>query len=151
MLISGVNKDSSSNVLAMLKRILRLILSMLGINLDSLLGEDNNPLAAYTVSLDANGIDPATISYKTTPDFTYNATTGYYEAEVLSGECITIVVTKTAENKNVSVQWTPNPNDESYTVNWQPFVTLGTQKTSWSAVWYVDGITADTTITITSD
>ncbi|MBQ6065940.1 MAG: hypothetical protein IJK89_03885 [Clostridia bacterium] len=151
VLISGVNKDSSSGVLATLKRILRLILGLLGINLDSLLGEDNNPLAAYTVTLDASAIDLTSVSYKTTPEFKYNAETGNYEVEVLNGECITIVVTKTREDKNVSVQWTPNNSDEAYSVNWQSFVSLGDQKTSWSAVWYVDGIAADTAITITSD
>ena len=150
VLISGVNEASSSNVLAMLKRILRLLLGLLGINLDGLLGEDNNPLAAYTVTLDATGVDSGLATYTTNPKFTYNNETGNYEAEVLSGECITIVTNKKKESTNVSVTWTPREGTEPYNASWQSYYNLETQKTTWSAVWYVDGITADTTITITA-
>ena len=148
VLISGVNKDSSSGILAMFKRILRLLLGLLGINLDSLLGE-NNPLAAYTVTLD-NRVAADGITVDTNPAFTYNAESGNYEAEVLSGECITIVVSSTTENPNVRVTWTPrDDNAGDYTVNWQSYYDFNTKKTTWKAVWYVDGISADTAITIT--
>lgn len=148
VLVSGVNKDSSSGILAMLKRILRLLLGLLGINLDSLLGEENNPLAAYTVSLDPN-ISTNAVTYKTNPEFKYNAETGKYEAEVLSGEGITIAVTKTRENQDVIVKWTPgNETGLDYDVNWQSYYDFSTQQTTWSAVYYVDGITANTAISI---
>lgn len=150
VLISGVNKDSSSGVLAMLKRILRLLLGLLGINLDSLLGEENNPLAAYTVSLNAN-ITAGGVTYQTNPAFKYNNDTGKYEAEVLNGECITVIVTKQSENQNVSVTWEPKGEDAGdYSVNWQSYYDFNTQKTTWSAVWYVDNISANTTINITT-
>lgn len=149
--ISGVNQDSSSNVFSMLKRILRLLLGLLGINLDSLLGEENNPLAAYTVSLDPN-ITAGGVSYTTNPEFKYNSATGKYEVEALSGECVTVVVTKTRENQNVTVTWTPREEDaEPYAVNWQAYYDFDIQKTTWSAVWYIDNIHANTTITITAN
>ena len=150
VLISGVNKDSSSGVLAMLKRILRMLLGLLGINLDSLLGEENNPLAAYTVTLNAN-VSAGGVTYQTNPEFKYNNETGKYEAEVLNGECITVIVTKTSEAQNVSVTWEPRDEDaEDYSVNWQSYYDFNTQKTTWSAIWYVDNISANTTITITA-
>ena len=152
VLISGVNKDSNSGVLAMLKRILRLILGMLGINLDSLIGEENNPLAAYTVTLNTS-ISAGGVTYTTNPEFKYNSETGNYEAEVLNGECVTIVVTKQSENQSVVVDWS-NRDPESYNtsdVQWQAYYDFGTQRTTWSAVWYVDGISSNTTITITAN
>ena len=150
VLISGVNKDSSSGILAMLKRILRLLLSLLGINLDSMLGEDKNPLAAYTVTINED-INASGVTYTSNPEFKYNAETGNVDTEVLSGECVTIVVTKTRENQNVNVTWTPNANEESYDVHWEAYYDLKTQKTTWKAVWYIDGISADTAITITAN
>ena len=147
--ISGVNKDSSSGILAMLKRILRLLLSMLGLNLDSLFGEENNPLAAYTVSLDPS-INSAGVSYKITPEFTYSNTSGKWETEVLKGEGVTLVVTKANPDQNVRVVWNPGNETGTYTVNWQAYYDLATQKTTYSAVYYIDNISADTTITITA-
>ena len=150
VMVSGVNKDSSSGVLAMLKRILRLLLGLLGINLDSLLGEENNPLAAYTVTLNAN-VASVGVNYQTNPQFKYNNETGKYEAELLKGECVTVIVTKTSENQNVSVTWDPKADDtETYNVNWQSYYDFNTQKTTWSAVWYIDNISANTTITISA-
>ena len=150
VLISGVTKDSTSGILATLKRILRLLLGLLGINLDSLLGEENNPLTAYTVSLDAN-LGSNDVTYKTNVEFKYNSETGRYEAEVLKGEGVTIAVTKTQENKTVNVSWTPKADNDDYSVNWQSFYDFSTQKTTWTAVYYVDNINANTAITITSD
>ena len=151
VLISGVNKDSSSGVLAMLKRILRLLLGLLGINLDSVLGEDNNPLAAYTVTMNEN-ISANGVTYTSNPEFKYNSESGNYETEVLSGECVTIVVTKTRENQNVSVSWEPGEEGgEDYSVNWQAYYDINTQKTTWKAIWYIDGISADTTVSITAN
>ena len=140
----------------MFKRILRLLLGMLGINLDGLLGEDNNPLAAYTVTLDPQ-VSAIGVSYKTNPEFKYNSETGRYEVEVLNGECITIVVTKTTENQPAKVTWQyTDANGElvtvnNYAVNWESFYDFSTQKTTWSAVWYVDSICANTDITITAN
>ena len=147
--ISGVNKDSSSGILATLKRILRLLLNMLGINLGSLLGEDNNPLAAYTVSLDPN-ITASGVTYKVSPEFTYNNNTGKWETELLNGEGVTLVVTKSNPDQNVRVIWTPGNENGDYTVNWQAYYDLSTQKTTYSAIYYIDNITANTAITITA-
>ena len=151
VLISGVNNESSSGVMAMFKRILRLLLGLLGINLDNILGEDNNPLAAYTITLNTN-INAIGVTYKTTPEFKYNSETGHYEAEVLSGECVTIVVTKPTEATNVVVDWTGR-DPASYSpdkINWQAYYDVATQKTTWSAVWYVDSITSNIDISITA-
>ena len=148
--ISGVNKDSSSGILATLKRILRLLLGLLGLNLDSLLGEENNPLAAYTVSLDPS-ITAAGVTYKISPEFTYNNSTGKWETEVLKGEGVTLVVTKANLDQNVRVIWTPGNENGTYTVNWQAYYDLSTQKTTYSAIYYIDNISANTTITITAN
>ena len=155
VLISGVNKESSSGVLAMLKRILRMLLGLLGINLDGLLGEGSNPLAAYTVSLQEN-ISAYGVSYSVSPKLTFNSNSGKYETEVLNGEGVSIVVTKEKENQVVNVSWQyKDANGETVTVNnyavsWQSFIDVKTNKTLWSAVWYIDGIGADTEITITA-
>ncbi len=149
VMISGVNKDSSSGILAMFKRILRLLLGLFGINLDGILGEDNNPLAAYTITLNTDV--PATgVTYTTNPEFKYNSATGKYEAEVLGGECVTLVVTKSEETQNVTVDWTGKDPDayRPEDIQWQAYYNFNTQKTTWSAVWYIDGIGQDTTITI---
>ena len=151
VLISGVNTESSSGVLAKLKRILRLILSMLGINLGSLLGEENNPLAAYTVTLTTNISAASGVTYKISPEFTFNSATGKKETEVLSGESIMIAVTKTRENQTVNVTWTPKADPDPYVVNWQAYYDIDTGRTTWVAVWYVDGIVSDTAITITAN
>ena len=148
--ISGVNKDSSSGILATLKRILRLLLGLLGLNLDSLLGEENNPLAAYTVTLDPN-ISAAGVTYKVTPDFTYSNDSGKWETEVLKGEGVTLAITKTAENQNIAVTWDPGNENGDYTVNWQAYYDLSTQKTTWTAVYYIDNITANTSIKIVAN
>ena len=146
VLISGVNKESSSGILAIFKRILRLLLGLLGIDLGEMLGEDKNPLASYTVTLNDN-LNGTGISYTTNHKFAVNAETGNNETEVLKDECVMIVVTKQRENQNVNVTWTPREN-EDYTVNWQAYYDAKTQKTTWQAVWYIDGINADTTIKI---
>lgn len=157
VLISGVNQDSSSGILATLKRILRLILGLLGIKLDGLLGEGSNPLAAYTVSLDATAADSDGITYTANPEFKYNNESGNYEAEVLNGECITIVLKTTREefaNPNrTRVTWVKADEPDKiygndYTVSWQAYYDLKNDRTYWTAVWYIDGINCDTAIKI---
>lgn len=156
VLISGVNKDSTSGVLAMLKRILRLLLGLLGINLDDLLGEDLNPLAAHTITLNAD-VDTTFATYTTDPAFNYNASSGNYEAEILSGECVSVVISTTKQeltNPNLHpVTWTKASEPDKlygmdYNISWQAYYDIDSSKTYWTAIWYVDGLTSDATINI---
>lgn len=140
VLVSGVQEESNVGVMAFLKRILRLILSFLGIELDIL----DSLVAYYTVSIDASEADGVTydVIRSSTDELTPS------EFNVTSGEGITIVVTKKDLAQDVKVIWTPGNEMGTYETNWVLDYDTMTGEVSYVAVFNIDNITADTRIII---
>ncbi len=140
VIVSGVQEESNVGIMAFLKRILRLILSFLGIELDIL----DSLVAYYTVSIDASAADGVTydVIRSSTDELTPS------EFNITSGEGITIVVTKKDPTQDVQVIWTPGNEMGTYETNWMLDYDTVTGEVSYVAVFNIDNITADTRIII---
>ena len=141
VIVSGVQEEGTVGIMAMFKRIIRLILDFLGIKLDFL--EDLT--AYYNVKIDgAQAPDGVTyqIIRSTTDDITPS------EFTVTSGDGISIVVTKQSLDQVVRVTWNPGNETGTYQTQWIPSYDHITGKTSYSAIYNVDNITADTVVAI---
>lgn len=140
VMVSGVQEESSVGIMSFLKRILRLILNFLGIELDIL----DSMVAYYTVSIDASEADGVTydVIRSSTDELTPS------EFNITSGEGITIVVTKKDPMQDVRVIWTPGNEMGTYETNWVVDYNTMTGEVSYVAVFNIDNITADTRIII---
>lgn len=141
VIVSGVQEEGTVGIMAMFKRIIRLILDFLGIKLDFL--EDLT--AYYNVKIDgAQAPDGVTyqIIRSTTDDITPS------EFTVTGGDGISIVVTKQSLDQVVRVTWNPGNETGTYQTQWIPSYDHITGKTSYSAIYNVDNITADTVVAI---
>lgn len=140
IIVSGVQEESSVGVMAFLKRILRLILNLFGIQLDIL----DSITAYYNVDIDASQADGVTyqVIRSTEDELTPSSFT------VTSGEGVTIVVTKKDPEQNVNVMWTPGNELGTYQTNWVIDYNTVTGEASYVAVYNIDNITADTKVVI---
>ncbi len=140
VIVSGVQESDSVGIMATLKRILRLILNLLGIKLDIL----DSLTAVYTVTIDAGSADGVTYDVIRSSSDELTPT----EFEVMSGDGITIVVTKKDINQNVNVFWDPGNELGTYQTNWVLDYNTITGEITYSAIYNIDNITADTHIVI---
>lgn len=141
IIVDGIQEEGNLGLLAMFKRIIRLILDFLGIQLDFL--EDIT--AYFNVKIDGAQV-PDGVTYQVIRSTTTDATPS--EFTVGSGDGVTIIVTKTSADQNVTVMWTPGNEFGTYETAWIPSYDHITGKTIYSAVYNIDNISADTTVTI---
>lgn len=141
VIVSGIQKEGNVGIISMLKRILRLILDFLGIHLDFV--EDIT--AYYNVKVDGAQA-PDGVTYQVIRSTTTDAAPS--EFTVTGGDGISIIVTKDSIDREVTVMWTPGNETGTYQTEWIPSYDHITGKTSYSAIYNVDNITADTVVTI---
>jgi len=141
VIVSGVQKEGNVGILSMLKRIIRLILDFLGIHLDFI--EDIT--AYYNVKVDGAQA-PDGVTYQVIRSTTTDAAPS--EFTVTGGDGISIIVTKDSIDREVTVMWTPGNETGTYQTEWIPSYDHITGKTSYSAIYNVDNISADTVVTI---
>lgn len=140
IIVSGVQEESSAGIMAFLKRVLRLILDFLGIKIDAI----DSITAYYNVNIDASEADG--ITYEVIRSSSDELTPSSFT--VTSGEGVTIVVTKKDPTQDVSVSWNPGNELGTYQTIWQLDYNTITGEVTYSAVYNIDNITADTTIII---
>ena len=141
IIVSGIQEEGNVGLLAMFKRILRLILDFLGIKLDFI--EDIT--AYYNVKVDGDQA-PDGVTYQVIRSTTTDPAPS--EFTVGGGDGISIVVTKQSIDQDVRVMWTPGNETGTYQTEWIPSYDHLTGKTSYSAIYNVDNISADTVVTI---
>ncbi len=141
IIVSGVQEESSVGIMAIFKRIIRLILDFLGIKLDFV-----DSLTAYhTVTIDGAQA-PDGVTYKVIRSTSDDVTPS--EFNVTGGDGISLVVTKKSLNQTVNVFWTPGNEVGVYQTEWKPAYNNITGETTYSAVFNIDNISADTTVVI---
>ncbi len=138
--VSGIQEEDSVGIMAMFKRILRLILDFLGIKIDLL----DSITAYHTITIDASEADGVTYNVIRSTDEELTPS----EFTVTSGDGITIVVTKKSLDQDVKVIWTPGNELGTYQTNWVIDYNTFTGEATYSAVYNIDNITADTKIII---
>ncbi|MBO5395547.1 MAG: hypothetical protein J6A97_01570 [Clostridia bacterium] len=141
VIVSGVQEEGTVGILSMLKRILRLILDFLGIHLDFV----DDITAYYNVKVDGAQA-PDGVTYQVIRSTTTDAAPS--EFTVTGGDGISIIVTKDSIDREVTVMWTPGNETGTYQTEWIPSYDHITGKTSYSAIYNVDNISADTVVTI---
>ncbi len=141
IIVDGLQEESNVGIMAMFKRIIRLILDFLGIKLDIL----ESITAYYTVKIDAAQL-PEDVTYEvvrsTNEDYTPS------EFTVTTGDGISIVVTKTNPDTEINVMWTPGNELGTYETEWHAKLNSVTGKVTYTAVYNIDNISADTTIVL---
>lgn len=144
IMVDGVKEESQSGILAKLKRILRLILHALGINISFL----EDMVASYNVNI-TNNLAASGVYYQlTTPGEDGKVTAA--SLQVMSGEGVALKIVKPSEDTPVTVVWTPgNEDGTAYRIgSYECEFSKVTGEYTWTATYYIDNITADTTITI---
>ena len=141
IIVDGIQEESNVGLMAMLKRIVRLILDFLGIQIDFL----DSFTQYYTVTVDDSNA-PEGVSYQvirsTTQEFTPS------EFTLTTGDGITVVVTKKDKKQVVNVSWNPGNETGEYQTVWMPSYNELTGETTYSAIYNIDNIAADTEIFI---
>lgn len=138
--VTGVRQEQSAGVLATLKRILRMILNMLGIKIPQL----DNLMADHKVTIDTSAA--GNVSYEVVCSGAVNVESGSFL--VLNGDTATIKV-KASTPGGAIVTWTPGNEDGSkYQTSWIAAYDYLNGETYYEAVFNVENITADTTIAI---
>ncbi len=140
VIVSGLQKADNVGIMSFFKRILRLIVNLLGIKLDIL----DSIVAYYNITIDAAEADGVTyqVIRSTEDDITPSNFT------VTSGDGITLVVTKKEKDQSVNVSWTPGNELGTYKTDWIVDYNTITGEVSYVAIYNIDNITADTTIII---
>lgn len=139
--VSGLQEESQVGLMAMFKRIIRLILDFLGIKIDFI----DSLTAYYTVTVDgAQAPDGVTyqVIRSTSDDLTPS------EFNVSGGDGITVIVTKKSAEQDVTVTWTPGNELGGYKTDWKPSYNSVTGEITYSAVYNIDNISANTTVVI---
>ncbi len=141
IIVSGIEEEGNAGIMAIFKRILRLILNLLGINLDIL----NSITAYHTVTIDGAQA-PDGVTYQVIRSTSDELAPS--EFTVGSGDGVTIIVTKKSEKQTVNVTWNPGNELGTYQTDWKASYNKMTGETTYSAIYNIDNISADTTITI---
>ncbi len=139
VIVSGVQEESSVGTMAFLKRILRLILDFLGIKIDFL----DSLTAVHTVTISNSN---AAATYQVVSSATDEVSPSMIN--VTSGDGITLVVTKKNIDDPVKVSWTNGNELGTYQTQWIIDYDTFTGEVSYSAVYNIDNIAADTQIII---
>lgn len=138
--VTGVRQEQSAGVMATLKRILRMILSMLGIKVPAL----EEKMADYQVTVDTSMAGDVT--YEVVCSGAVNVNSGSFL--VLSGDTATVKV-KAKTPGGAIVSWTPGNEDGSkYQATWIAAYDYLNGETYYEAVFNVENITTDTVIKI---
>ncbi|MBE6716712.1 MAG: hypothetical protein E7573_07305 [Ruminococcaceae bacterium] len=140
IIVSGVQEEASAGIMSFLKRILRLILNFFGIHLDFL----DSITAYYSVNIDASQTDGVTYTVIRSSSDELSPNT----FNVTGGDGITIVVTKKDFLQDVNVMWTPGNELGTYQTEWITDFNTVTGEVTYSAVYNIDNISADTRIVI---
>lgn len=139
--VTGVQQEQSAGIFAKLKRILRMILNLLGIKVPSSL-EDK--LADRQVTVDTSSA--GSVSYEVICSGAVNVDSGSFL--VLNGDTATVKV-KAKTSDGAIVSWTPgNEAGSNYQAEWIAAYDYLNCETYYEAVFNVENITADTVITI---
>ena len=139
--VTGVQQEQSAGILAKLKRILRMILNLLGIKVPSSL-EDKLTDRQVTVDATAAG----SVTYEVVCSGAVNVDSGSFL--VLNGDTATVKV-KSKTRDGAIVSWTPgNEAGSNYQAEWIAAYDYLNCETYYEAVFNVENITADTVITI---
>lgn len=142
IIVSGIDEEANAGIMAMFKRIIRFILNIFGIEIGFL----DSLTAYYNVTIDgAQAPDGVTyqVIRSTSDDITPD------EFNVGSGDGVTVIVTKKSMDQVVNVTWTPGNELGTYKTDWKGSYNKMTGETTYSAVYNIDNITADTVISIT--
>ena len=142
IIVSGIDEEANAGIMAIFKRIIRFILNIIGIEIDFL----DSLTAYYNVTIDgAQAPDGVTyqVIRSTSDDITPD------EFNVGSGDGVTVIVTKKSMDQVVNVTWTPGNELGTYKTDWKGSYNKMTGETTYSAVYNIDNITADTVISIT--
>ena len=140
VIVSGLQEESNVGIMAFLKRILRLIIDLLGIKLDIL----DSLTAYYTVNIDATEADGVT--YEVIRSSSDEAAPSQFN--VTSGDGITLLVTKKDPMQEVKVTWVPGNELATYETQWLVDYDTMTGEVSYVAVYNIDNITSDLQIII---
>ena len=139
--VEGIKEESSMGLMAMLKRILRLICNLLGIEI----GLVDSLVTMYDVTVDDSGM-PEGVAYEfVTPTESIDDKS---VATVSNGDTVTLIVRKTSPDIDVNVSWGPDNVLGTYRTQWLPEYSAITGKITYSAVYNIDNIISDTTVTI---
>lgn len=138
--VTGVRQEQSAGIMATLKRILRMILSILGIKVPSL----EEAMADHKVTVDTSAA--GTVSYEVICSGAVNVNSGSFL--VLNGDTATVKV-KAKTPGGAIVTWNPGNEDGSkYQATWIAAYDYLNGETYYEAVFNVENITADTVIAI---
>lgn len=140
IIVSGVQEESMVGIMAMLKRILRLILDFLGIKIEGL----DSLTQVYEVSIDVAQADNVTYQVIRSEEDKVTPTS----FKVTSGEGITLIVTKRDRDQTVNVTWIPGNELGTFTTEWIPKYNTITGEVTYSAVYNIENIVQDTKIII---
>ncbi len=140
IIVSGLQEESNVGVMAFLKRILRLILNLFGIELDLL----DSLVAYYTVTIDSSEADGVTYEVIRSSSDELSPK----EFNITSGEGISIVVTKKDPLQDVNVSWIPGNELATYDTPWILDYNTLTGEATYVAVYNIDNITSDLKIII---
>ena len=154
--VEGIKEKSEISLLATLKRIIRLILNLLGIKIELV----ESIIANHNVTVD-NTLKADGVTYKI-----MSATSGDMDSPesflVPTGDSVTVVVSKVDKDADVKVSWVSKSDDtdadasvitddaevSKYDTKWIPQYNSFTGEITYGAVYNIDNITADTLITI---
>lgn len=140
ILVSGLQEESSAGIMSFFKRILKLILDLLGIKLDIL----DSLVAYYTVTIDTAEAEGVTYEVIRSSEDELSPSEFY----VTAGDGVTIMVRKQSLEQDVTVMWTPGNDLGTYKTNWVVDYNTITGEVSYVAVYNIDNISADTQIII---
>lgn len=163
--VSGVTSVKTANVLTILKKILKMILDLFGID-TGFLGLDIIDFNYYTVNIDDSGLGDADISYMlitgVEDEFNMN------QFNVMSGDSVTIqFVTYDSSlvrlsdiygpladapegynEQKLEVSWDPGNANGTYNNVWTARLNPSTGKTYYTTTFIIDNITAATNVSI---
>lgn len=144
VMVTGVQEESKVGIINMLKRILKFILDALGIHLGFL----DDMMKTYEVTIDASSAPGITCEISSSGKTEGNINS----LKVLSGESVTIKLTKKSETQGVTVRWEKDGQIvTNFGTPWTSHYNRYTGEYTYTASYYVDNITEDTHIVIISN
>lgn len=147
--VSGVREESKAGILAMLKRILRLILHAFGIDTDSI--PFLSDIAGEPCVVTINDTLKSTIKYDVSVSADNSGSNGVYKVMKNEG----LMITLTTKDPEHSVKITTDRSDvnpaDVKPLTWTANFNRYTAETTWTATYFVSSISSDMTINIVSE